>query len=85
MEGYEFVALILDGKSFGTDEMVIALGVTIEGRKIPLGFVQTGTENERVGRQLLDQLLERGLRVNGGLLCVIDGSRGLRKSSGGRP
>jgi len=74
------VALILDGKSFGTDEMVIALGVTIEGRKIPLGFVQTGTENERVGRQLLDQLLERGLRVNGGLLCVIDGSRGLRKA-----
>jgi transposase-like protein len=80
LEGYEFVALILDGKSFGTDEMVIALGVTIEGRKIPLGFVQTGTENERVGRQLLDQLLERGLRVNGGLLCVIDGSRGLRKA-----
>jgi len=60
--------------------MVIALGVTMEGRKIPLGFVQTGTENERVGRQLLEQLLERGLRVNGGLLCVIDGSRGLRKA-----
>jgi putative transposase len=80
LEGHEFVALILDGKSFGTDEMVIALGVTIEGRKIPLGFVQTGTENERVGRQLLEQLLERGLRINGGLLCVIDGSRGLRKA-----
>jgi len=80
LEGYEFVALILDGKSFGTDEMLIALGVTIEGRKIPLGFVQTGTENERVGRQLLDQLVERGLRVDRGLLCVIDGSRGLRKA-----
>jgi transposase-like protein len=78
--GYEVVALILDGKSFGTDEMLIALGVTIEGRKIPLGFVQTGTENERVGRQLLEQLLERGLRVDRGLLCVIDGSRGLRKA-----
>jgi len=50
LERYEFVALILDGKSFGADEMVIALGVTIEGRKIPLGFIQTGTENERVGR-----------------------------------
>ena len=42
--------------------------------------MQTGTENERVGRQLLDQLVERGLRVDRGLLCVIDGSRGLRKA-----
>lgn len=79
LEGDEFVALILDGKSFGTDEILIALGVMIEGRKSPLGFVQTVTENERVGRLLLDQLLERGLRVDGGLLWVIDGSRGLRK------
>ena len=60
--------------------MATALGVTIEGKKIPLGFVQTGTENERVGRQLLERLLERGLRINGGLLCAIDGSRGLRKA-----
>jgi len=80
LEGYEFVALVLDGKSFGTDEMLIALGITVDGRKIPLGFVQTGTENERVGRQLLENLLERGLRVDRGLLCVIDGSRGLRRA-----
>jgi transposase-like protein len=78
--GYDFVALILDGKSFGADEMVVALGVTMEGRKIPLGFVQTGTENERVGRQFLEALLERGLRVDRGLLCVLDGSKGLRKA-----
>jgi putative transposase len=80
LEGYEFVALILDGKRFGTDEMVIAMGVTMEGRKIPLGFVQTGTENERVGREMLEGLLERGLKIGDGLLCVIDGSKGLRKA-----
>ena len=80
LEGYEFVALLLDGKSFGTDEMVIALGVTMEGRKIPLGFVQTGTENERVGREMLEGLLERGLKIGDGLLCIIDGSKGLRKA-----
>jgi len=80
LEGYDFVALILDGKSFGADAMVIALGVTIEGRKIPLGFVQTGVENERVGRELLEGLLERGLKIKDGLLCVIDGSKGLRKA-----
>ena len=80
LENYDFVALLLDGKSFGTDEMVIALGVTLEGRKIPLGFIQTGTENERVGREMLEGLLERGLKMADGLLCVIDGSKGLRKA-----
>jgi len=80
LEGYDFVALLLDGKTFGTDEMVIALGVTMEGRKMPLGFVQTGTENERVGREMLEGLLERGLRIDEGLLCIIDGSKGLRKA-----
>jgi transposase-like protein len=80
LEGYNFVALFLDGKIFGTDEMVIALGVTVEGRKIPLGFVQTGTENERVGREMIEGLLERGLKIADGLLCVIDGSKGLRKA-----
>ena len=80
LEGYDFVALFLDGKIFGTDEMVIALGVTVGGRKIPLGFVQTGTENERVGREMIEGLLERGLKIADGLLCVIDGSKGLRKA-----
>ena len=80
LEGYDFVVLLLDGKTFGTDEMVIALGVTMEGRKIPLGLIQTGTENERVGREMLEGLLERGLKIADGLLCIIDGSKGLRKA-----
>ena len=80
LEGYDFVALLMDGKTFGTDEMVIALGVTVDGRKIPLGFVQTGAENERVGREMLEGLLERGLKIGEGLLCIIDGSKGLRKA-----
>ena len=80
LEGYDIVVLILDGKSFGSDEMVIVLGVTSDGRKIPLGFIQTGAENERVCREMLESLLERGLNIEEGLLCVIDGSKGLRKA-----
>jgi putative transposase len=80
LEGYNFVALILDGKVFGTDEMIVALGMTVKGEKILLGFIQTGTENERVGREMLQGLLERGLKMEEGLLCVIDGSKGLRKA-----
>ena len=46
LEEYDFLVLILDGKSFGSDEMVIAMGVTPRWRKIPLGFIQTGGESE---------------------------------------
>jgi len=74
---YDLVALFLDGKSFADQEMIIALGVTIQGHKIPLGFIQAATENERVCRQFIDSLLDRGLQYQQGLLCLIDGSKGL--------
>lgn len=77
---YDLVGLFLDGKSFGDDEIVIALGVTLQGEKVVLGFVQTATENELVCTQFLRSLIERGLDVSKGVLCVIDGSKGLRKA-----
>ena len=80
LSAYDIVALFLDGKTFGDDAMVIALGVTMKGDKVVLGFVQTATENERVCSQFLRSLLERGLNVDQGVLCVIDGAKGLRKA-----
>ncbi len=80
LEGCDVVALILDGKSFAEDSMVIALGITLTGEKIILGFVQTATENETVCAAFLRELVERGLRTEQGLLCVIDGTKGLRKA-----
>lgn len=75
-----FVALVLDGKTFAEDAMVIALGITATGEKKILGFVQTATENERVCAAFLQGLVARGLRSEAGLLCVIDGAKGLRKA-----
>jgi transposase-like protein len=43
-----FLALVIDGKTFAEDGMVTTVGVTIDGRKVILGFVQTTTENWRV-------------------------------------
>lgn len=80
LEGYDVVALVLDGKTCAADEIVIALGITLTGEKVLLGFVQTATENERVCAAFLRELLERGLRTAPGLLCVIDGAKGLRKA-----
>ena len=77
LSGYDFAVLFIDGKSFAEDEIIIALGVTIEGEKVVLGFVQSGTENERVIKDFLNSLMDRGLNIDQGLLCVIDGSKGL--------
>lgn len=80
LEPYDLVALVLDGKTFAADGMVLALGITLTGEKLLLGFVQTATENETVCAVFLRELVERGLRYDKGLLCVIDGAKGLRKA-----
>lgn len=77
---HDLVALFLDGKTFGDDEMVVALGVAVGGEKVVLGFVQTATENEAVCAAFLRGLVERGLTYEPGLLVVIDGAKGLRKA-----
>ena len=74
----EFVAVVLDGKTFAQDAMVIALELTLQGQKKILGFVQTATENEPVCAAFLRALVARGLRVELGLLCIIDGAKELR-------
>jgi transposase-like protein len=80
LEEYDLVALFLDGKSFADEQIIIALGVTLDGQKIPLGFVQAATENERVCRRFLADLVDRGLQYEAGLLVVIDGAKGLYKA-----
>ena len=60
-----------DAGRFAEDEIIIALGVTIEGEKVVLGFVQSGTEKERVIKDFLNSLMDRGLNIDQGLLCVI--------------
>ncbi len=77
LETYDVVALLLDGKTFAEDEMVAAVGVTITGEKVLLGFVQTATENRKVCAAFLRELVERGLRIDVGLLVVTDGAKGL--------
>ena len=73
-----YVALFLDGKSFADATLVIAMGVTGDGSKRFLGFVETDTENEKVLAPFLRTLMERGLDLSAGLLVVIDGGKGLR-------
>jgi putative transposase len=77
---HDFIALFIDGKYLAKEQIIIVLGVTLKGEKIPLGFIQTNTENSRCIKELLSSLIERGLRYKEGILCVIDGSKGIRKA-----
>ena len=80
LEKYDIVAIIIDGKTFAKEQMVIAVGITITGRKVFLGFVQTATENALVCKEFLQYLIDRGLLYRQGILFIIDGSKGIRKA-----
>src|SRR3990172_12649588 len=80
LAGEEYVALFLDGKALEDETIVLAVGILATGEKKLLGFVQTTTENETACSEFLQSLVERGLHYEGGLLCVIDGGKGLRKA-----
>jgi transposase-like protein len=77
---YDFICIFVDGKRYAKDGLLIALGVTIEGKKIILGIEQSSTENALVADQFFDKLIERGLRFEEGLLFIVDGSKGLIKN-----
>ncbi len=72
---YELVGMFIDGKTFAEDSLVIALGVRLDGDKVPLGFVQTGTENAKTLTTFLEELQERGLQIEQGLLVISMGAK----------
>lgn len=78
LDDVAWLVLILDGKTFAGDQLVIALGVTTTGEKRILGIIQTATENKRVIAAFLRELGERGFPTEGPLLVVLDGAKGLR-------
>jgi putative transposase len=78
LDDAEWLVLVLDGKTFAGDQLVIALGVTATGEKRILGLVQTASENKRVIAAFLREPGERGFPLDRPLLVVLDGAKGLR-------
>src|SRR5438067_9577516 len=72
--------MMIDGIELKERMMIVALGITTEGVKIPLGLWEGSTENAPVATALLSDLVERGLDPEQGMLFVIDGSKALRKA-----
>jgi len=80
LSGLDLVCLLVDGVHVAGHCCVVALGITIDGTKVPLGLVEGATENTTVVRELLAGLRERGLEVTRPILVVIDGAKALRRA-----
>lgn len=80
LDAVALVAMFIDGIEIGGHAVIIALGVTKDGTKVPLGVWCGSTENHVVTVALMQNLIERGLRVDAPLLFVIDGGKGIRKA-----
>ncbi len=73
----DVAALMIDGIIFAEVCCVVALAITTDGTKVPVGLWDGDTENGTVVTDLLADLVDRGLRYEAGLLVVIDGAKAL--------
>jgi hypothetical protein len=70
-------ALLIDATPFAGQQMVVALGISQNGRKMILGLRQGATENTTVVGELLGDLMNRGLDFSQPRLYVLDGGKAL--------
>ncbi len=82
LSGLEPAVLMVDGAEFGASMCVVALVVTADGTKVPVGLRLGDTENATVVKALLADIVDRGLRYDRGLLVVIDGAKALASAVG---
>jgi putative transposase len=77
LSGEDIKVLMLDGEHMAERCVVVALAITADGAKKPVGLWDGSTENKTVVRALLADLVERGLAFDDGLLVVLDGAKAL--------
>ena len=80
LSGVDLVAFMVDGVHFADHVCVVALGITIDGVKVPLAVEEGSTENATLVKSLIVGLRERGLDVTRPVLAVLDGSAALSRA-----
>jgi len=79
LSGYRFVTILIDASGVGGTTQVLAVGVTDDSQKIPLGLKEGDTENASVVKDLLTSILARNFtQASSRLLAVLDGGKALR-------
>ncbi len=76
----DLVALMVDGVHFAETCCVVALGIDLQGNKIPLALVEGATENATLVTELFVGLRDRGLNVTRPILACLDGAKALRRA-----
>jgi putative transposase len=74
----KLLIVYIDGLIFGDYTMIGAVGVDVEGNKHVLGIREGATENSTVVKELLEDIVARGVDPKRKMLFVIDGSKALR-------
>lgn len=77
-EDKDILIVYLDGIQFGQIHVIVALGVDSQGYKHVLGVREGSSENATVVKDLLTDIVSRGLDPKRRRLFVIDGSKALR-------
>lgn len=77
LTGEDIKVLMIDGEHLAERCVVVALAITADGTKKPVGLWDGATENKTVVRALLADLIDRGLAFDDGLLVVCDGAKAL--------
>jgi putative transposase len=80
LDDVRLAVMMLDGLKIADRTHVVALGITTDGVKIPLGLWEGSTENATLARALLADLVDRGLDPEQAVLFVIDGGKALRRA-----
>jgi putative transposase len=80
LDDVRLAVMMLDGLEIADRTHVVALGISTDGVKIPLGLWEGSTENATLARTLLADLVDRGLDPDQAILFVIDGGKALRKA-----
>ena len=80
LDDVRLAVMMLDGLEIADRTHVVALGITTEGVKIPLGLWEGSTENATLARTLLADLVDRGLDPEQAILFVIDGGKAIRRA-----
>jgi transposase-like protein len=80
LDDVRLAVMMLDGLDVAERTHVVALGISTEGVKIPLGLWEGSTENATLARTLLADLVDRGLDPDQAILFVIDGGKALRRA-----
>ena len=70
-------ALLVDATPFAGQQLVVAMGISQDGRKMILGLRQGATENATVVGELLGDLVNRGLDFSEPRLYILDGGKAL--------